>query len=70
MSEHVLIHLSGRSHEGTYCCGYLNDSTPPCLGYFRISLDSGKVYPQKEAVDVLKSITASHPDAVVIFKPI
>jgi hypothetical protein len=69
MLENVLIYISGRSRSGKHCCGYFNDSTPSCLGYFRISLDSGKVYSQKEAVDMLKSITASHPDAVVIFKP-
>jgi hypothetical protein len=70
MTNQVLIHLSGRSREGTYRSGYLNDSIPPCLGYFRIIQDSGRVYALPEAVDMLKRITASHPDAVVIFKPI
>jgi len=69
MCNQVLIHLSGRSREGTYRSGYLNDSTPPCLGYFRINLTEGKSYTLEEAQNILRDISGQ-PGAVVIFKPI
>jgi hypothetical protein len=70
MSEMCLIYLSGRSREGKYSCGFLNDTTPPCRGYYSFKPDTGKIYSLDDAVVILKEITAGHPGAVVIFKPI
>jgi hypothetical protein len=70
MPGSVLIFMCGRSRAGRYCCGYVNDSTPPCHGYYSFKPDTGKIYSLDDAVVILKEITAGHPDAVVIFKPI
>lgn len=69
VQENVLIYVSGRNRYGKYCCGFLNDSTPPCLGHYRINLTEGKSYTLEEAQNILKDISGQ-PGAVVIFKPI
>lgn len=67
MPELVTIYASIRSNDGKYQEGFMNESTPPCLGYYRIDSIEATRYSLEAACKTIWWLARNHPEAVFVF---
>jgi hypothetical protein len=67
MKTGVNIFANIRSNQGVHQEGFINESTPPCLGFYRIDANEATSYSLEDAVSIIHRLIPGHPEAVFVF---